>query len=134
MDNVEDKLEGIGEMNETLKKNSLDINILKFLPYRIDSLDNAIGNISDHHQILVFPFFICRYWFSDANKVKIDAIDDTIANVTSDVNGLNDGLDQLNNTLKDSMSNLSIKMDKFNLTLQETASNMNSLNNSLGMI
>ena len=63
MDNVEDKLEGIGEMNETLKKNSLDINILKFLPYRIDSLDNAIGNISDHHQIyiLVFPFFIYRY-------------------------------------------------------------------------
>ena len=43
MDNVEDKLDGVGEMNETLKKNSLDINILKFLPYRIDSLDNAIG-------------------------------------------------------------------------------------------
>ena len=46
MDNVEDKLDGIGEMNETLKKNSLDINILKFLPYRIDSLENAIGNIT----------------------------------------------------------------------------------------
>ena len=50
MDNVEDKLDEIGEMNETLKKNSLDINILKFLPYRIDSLDNAIGNISDPHK------------------------------------------------------------------------------------
>ena len=45
MDNVEDKLDGVAEMNETLKKNSLDINILKFLPYRIDSLDNAIGNV-----------------------------------------------------------------------------------------
>ena len=45
MDNVEDELGGIGEMNETLEKNSLDINILKFLPYRIDSLDNAIGNV-----------------------------------------------------------------------------------------
>ena len=47
MDNVEDKLDGVGEMNETLKKNSLDINILKFLPYRIDSLDNAISNVSE---------------------------------------------------------------------------------------
>ena len=47
MDNVEDKLDGIVKMNETLEKNSLDINILKFLPYRIDSLDNTIGNISD---------------------------------------------------------------------------------------
>ena len=54
MDNVEDKLDEIGEMNETLKKNSLDINILKFLPYRIDFLDNAIGNISDHHQIYIY--------------------------------------------------------------------------------
>lgn len=54
MDNVEDKLDGIGEMNETLKKNSLDINILKFLPYRIDFLDNAIGNISDHHQMYIY--------------------------------------------------------------------------------
>ena len=45
MDNIKDKLNGIGKMNETLKKNSLDINILKFLPYRIDSLDNAIGKI-----------------------------------------------------------------------------------------
>jgi len=77
VDNVEDKLEGIGEMNETLKKNSLDINILKFLPYRIDSLDNAI----------------------EANNVKISALDDTIADVTSDVNDLDDGLDQLNNTV-----------------------------------
>ena len=47
MDNVEDKFDGVGKMNETLKKNSLDINILKFLPYRIDSLDNAIGNVSE---------------------------------------------------------------------------------------
>ena len=47
MDNIEDKLDGVGEMNETLKKNSLDINILKFLPYRIDSLDNAISNVSE---------------------------------------------------------------------------------------
>ena len=62
MDNVEDKLEGIGEMNETLKKNSLDINILKFLPYRIDSLDNAIGKISDHLQIYIsISFFTCGY-------------------------------------------------------------------------
>ena len=47
IDNVKEKLDGVGKMNETLKKNSLDINILKFLPYRIDSLDNAIGNISE---------------------------------------------------------------------------------------
>ena len=64
IDNVEGKLDGIGEMNETLKKNSLDINILKFLPYRIDSLDNAIGNISDFHKIFIhtytsISFFIC---------------------------------------------------------------------------
>ena len=51
VDIVENKLDGIGEMNATLKKNSLDINILKFLPYRINSLDNAIGNISYTHQI-----------------------------------------------------------------------------------
>ena len=56
MGNVEDKLDGIGEMNETLKKNSLDINILKFLPYRIDSLDNAIGNSTDTHQIYVYIY------------------------------------------------------------------------------
>ena len=55
MDNIEDKLDGVGEMNETLKRNSLDINILKFLPYRIDSLDNAIGNILDPTSKL-FPF------------------------------------------------------------------------------
>ena len=54
MDNVEDKFDGIGEMNETLKKNSLDINILKFLPYRIDSLDNTIGNILDPRKIFDF--------------------------------------------------------------------------------
>ena len=59
MDNVEDKFDGIGEMNETLKKNSLDINILKFLPYRIDSLDNAIGNISDSHKIFIQSVIIC---------------------------------------------------------------------------
>ena len=50
MDNMKEKIDGIGEMNKTLKKNSLDINVLKFLPYRIDSLDNAIGNISDPHK------------------------------------------------------------------------------------
>ena len=54
MANVEDKLDGVGEMNETLKKNSLDINILKFLPYRIDSLDNAIGNFHSPHKYLLF--------------------------------------------------------------------------------
>ena len=73
-------------------------------------------------------------FFSEENKVKIDALDDTIANVTSDVYSLNDSLDQLNNTLKYSLSNLSNKMDKVNITLQETASDMNSLNNSLGKI
>ena len=57
MDNVEDKLDGLGEMNETLEKNSLDINILKFLPYRINSLDNAIGNISYTHQIHTHSIF-----------------------------------------------------------------------------
>ena len=57
-----------------------------------------------------------------ANNVKIGALDDTIADVTSDLNNLNDGLDQLNNTLKNSLSNLSNKMDKVNLTLQKTAS------------
>ena len=60
VDNVEKKLDGIGEMNATLKKNSLDINILKFLPYRIDSLDIAIGNISDPSKQL-FAFFISQY-------------------------------------------------------------------------
>ena len=50
MDNVEENLDGIGEMNKTLKMNSLDINVLKFLPYRIDSLENAIGNISYSHK------------------------------------------------------------------------------------
>ena len=130
MDNVEDKLDGIGEMNETLKKNSLDINILKFLPYRIDSLDNAIGNCRPpQHSI---SFFICWYWFPDENIVKIDALDDTIANGTSDVDSLNDGLDQLNNTLTNSVSNLSDKIDEVNITLQETASAMDVLNNSLG--
>ena len=54
MDNVEENLDGIGEMNKTLKKNSLDINVLKFLPYRIDSLDNAIGNISNSQKISCF--------------------------------------------------------------------------------
>ena len=53
-DDAEEKLDGISKMNETLKKNSLDINILKFLPYRLDSLDNGIGNISDPHQIHIY--------------------------------------------------------------------------------
>jgi hypothetical protein len=43
-------------------------------------------------------------------------------------------MDQLNNTLKNSFSNLSNKMYEVNLTLQETASDMDSLNNSLGKI
>ena len=63
MDNFEEKLDRIGEMNATLKKNSLDINILKFLPYRIDSLDNAIGNISSSpKQLFLFykPILIFR--------------------------------------------------------------------------
>ena len=47
---------------------------------------------------------------------------------------INGGLDQLNNTLKDSMSNLSTKMDKINQTLQEAASDIDTLNNSLGKI
>ena len=71
-------------------------------------------------------------FFSEENKVKIDALDDTIANVTSDVDSLNDGLDQLNNTLTNSVSNLSDKIDEVNITLQETASAMDVLNNSLG--
>ena len=43
-------------------------------------------------------------------------------------------MDQLNNTLENSISNLSTKMDEVNLTLQETASDIDSLNNSLGKI
>ena len=38
----------------------------------------------------------------------------------------------MNNTLKNSLSNLFNKMDNVNLTLQETASDMYLLNNSLG--
>ena len=58
-DDAEEKFDGISKMNETLKKNSLDINILKFLAYRIDSLDNTIGNILDPHNF--FDFSLSQY-------------------------------------------------------------------------
>ena len=41
-------------------------------------------------------------------------------------------MDQLNNTLTKSVSNLFDKMDEVNKTLQETVSDMDALNNSLG--
>ena len=73
VDYVEEKLDGMGKMNETLKKNSLDINILKFLPYRIDSLDNAIGNILNPHKKIICFFKSC-YLFAEENIVKIDGL------------------------------------------------------------
>ena len=41
-------------------------------------------------------------------------------------------MDQLNNTLSKSVSNLSDKLDEVNMTLQETAFDMGALNDSLG--